>query len=475
MKKCLSFIAVAFLPLFANAYDACIDGIYYNLSGDEAEVTYCDDFNYSGDVVIPERVTYNGKTYSVTGIGGAAFYDCENLTSVVIPKSLTRLSGEYTFAYCTSLRHIDLTSKAGAVYYRTFCGCTALESVVLPQGATYLGGKLFEDCTSLKSITIPGQVSEIGYYAFDGCTNLREVVFEDGEGRVALEEPSSIFNECPIDSLYLGRRLLYKYSHWQGGGYYEGYIVQAFPSCLKKLCLGINASLENTSFGNVTSLTHIYPMWDEPTSFSGYMFSDAAYDNATLFVPEGSLQNYQSTESWNHFRTIVALVGGTHIVEKCATPTICYAGGKLKFTSATEGAECVTIISDSDIKTHYGNEIPLSATYNITVYATRATYENSDTIHATLCWIDAEPRTEGLDEDAVTEVKALPVLIQTQGGIVTIQGAAEGTLIAVYDLDGRQYGTTVSDKERATIPTSLRPGSTAVVKIGERVVKVLVK
>lgn len=60
--------------MLANAYNAYIDGIYYNFSGNEAEVTRDSSHPYSGAVVIPSSVTYNGKTYSVRSIGYHAFY-----------------------------------------------------------------------------------------------------------------------------------------------------------------------------------------------------------------------------------------------------------------------------------------------------------------------------------------------------------------------------------------------------------------
>ena len=59
----------------AFAYEARIDGIFYNFNGDEAEVT-CDYIIYYGDIVIPESVVYNAKTYSVTSIGRSAFCAC---------------------------------------------------------------------------------------------------------------------------------------------------------------------------------------------------------------------------------------------------------------------------------------------------------------------------------------------------------------------------------------------------------------
>jgi hypothetical protein len=55
--------------------------------------------SYSGDVTIPETVTYNGKPYAVTSIGGMAFYGCSGLTSITIPNSVTSI-GDFAFSGC---------------------------------------------------------------------------------------------------------------------------------------------------------------------------------------------------------------------------------------------------------------------------------------------------------------------------------------------------------------------------------------
>ncbi len=168
-------------------------------------------------------------------------------------------------------------------------------------------------------------------------------------------------------------------------------------------------------------------------------------------------------------------VNGGAEPEKCVKPTISYAGGKLTFNCETEGAECHSTITDTDIASYSSNEVQLGVTYNISVYATRDGYADSDVATATLCWIDAEPRTEGLDGDAVTEVKALPVLIQTQGGTISVRGIDDGMEVSAYGIDGKKEGSAISKAGQAVINTNLTSGSTAVVKIGEKSVKVLIE
>ena len=67
-----TLILSVFFSISASAYDVEVDGIYYDISETTATVTYGDN-EYSGDIVIPESITYNGSKYSVTSIGELAF------------------------------------------------------------------------------------------------------------------------------------------------------------------------------------------------------------------------------------------------------------------------------------------------------------------------------------------------------------------------------------------------------------------
>lgn len=156
-KNTLLILLSLLMPMMANAYDAEIDGIYYNLSEDEATVTHglIAFGSYSDTVTIPATVTDGEKTYNVTGIDYQAFYKCSNLTSVIIPESVIRID-DWAFYECTSLT-----------------------SVVIPNGVTSIGERAFYACTSLTSVTIGNKVKSIGENAFRDCSNIQKVIVPD--------------------------------------------------------------------------------------------------------------------------------------------------------------------------------------------------------------------------------------------------------------------------------------------------------
>ena len=85
-----TLILSVFFSISASAYDVEVDGIYYDISGTTATVTYGEK-EYLGDIVIPKSITFKKWIYSVTSIGDYASAFCSGLTSVTIPNSVTVL------------------------------------------------------------------------------------------------------------------------------------------------------------------------------------------------------------------------------------------------------------------------------------------------------------------------------------------------------------------------------------------------
>ncbi|MBR5728744.1 MAG: leucine-rich repeat domain-containing protein, partial [Prevotella sp.] len=158
MKKLILSTILLALPLLANAYNAEVDGIYYNLdsSNKTATVTRKDNnYNsYSGSVTIPETFIYEGVEYSVTSIGNRAFYNCSGLTSVTIPNSVTSI-GYSAFANCSGLTSLDIPNSVTSIGEYAFRNCYALTSVTIPNSVTSIGQNAFQNCTGLTSVTIP--------------------------------------------------------------------------------------------------------------------------------------------------------------------------------------------------------------------------------------------------------------------------------------------------------------------------------
>ncbi len=210
MKKLFSFILMALLPVVASAADAYVNGIFYNLSGDEASVTYerydedslCYVSHYTGDIVLPASITYQGKTYSVTSIGGRAFSDsrslksvtipesvtsigasafcgCKNLVSIIIPSSVTGIASE-VFRDCSNLTSVSIGDGVKSIGDHAFEGCYNLLSVTIPNSVVSIEGNAFYGCKGLTNVTIPGSVKSIGSKAFYDCSGLTSLTIDDG-------------------------------------------------------------------------------------------------------------------------------------------------------------------------------------------------------------------------------------------------------------------------------------------------------
>ncbi|MBR5813669.1 MAG: leucine-rich repeat domain-containing protein, partial [Bacteroidaceae bacterium] len=166
----------------ASAYDFEVDGIYYTFLSKEdksVEVTrpsYSRN-EYYGSIVIPESVTFDGVTYSVTSIGGSAFYGCPDLTSIEIPNSVTSI-GYSAFRDCTGLTSIEIPNSVTSIGENAFYNCTGLTSIEIPEGVIIINSGAFMNCTALTSVTIPKSL-KVMHGAFPGCYNITTVNISD--------------------------------------------------------------------------------------------------------------------------------------------------------------------------------------------------------------------------------------------------------------------------------------------------------
>lgn len=166
-------LLVLLFPSFALAYSFEADGIFYNINGDQVTVTYkTSSYNsYSGDIIIPETVTYDDVTYQVTAIGYNAFYGCTDLTSVTLPNSMKDI-GSGAFTACRALTSVNIPNSVTNIDNGAFNECSALTSIVIPSSVTSIGSSAFLSCSGLTSIVVE---SDNQYYdSRDNCNALIE-------------------------------------------------------------------------------------------------------------------------------------------------------------------------------------------------------------------------------------------------------------------------------------------------------------
>lgn len=209
MKKLVQkfgiIIIALLIPISVSAYDFKVDGLCYNiLSQTDRTVAVTRYFgeeyveNYKGDIVIPENVVFDSKTYTVISIWKEAFFGCSQLTSVSIPntvigigqdafnscRSLTTIDipnsvisiGKWAFYYCEGLTSLVIPNSVTDIGREAFRGCKSLTSLTISNSLTEIGESVFCDCRRLTSVTIPNSVINIGFNAFGDCTSLTSVL-----------------------------------------------------------------------------------------------------------------------------------------------------------------------------------------------------------------------------------------------------------------------------------------------------------
>ncbi len=191
------------------AFYSCTSVPFFNLS---KSITSIGDYAFYNC----NNTQFSPMPKNLETIGQYAFYRCDQITELAFPAGLQSIGryafygnssssklqqvtfaegsiltfiGDYTFAYQTNLKTIELpdtiefkdaTTASETTSLYVFRGCTGLESVKLPNEISVLPYGFFRDCTSLKSVTIPNSVTKIHGYALYNCSSLKSVSFPNG-------------------------------------------------------------------------------------------------------------------------------------------------------------------------------------------------------------------------------------------------------------------------------------------------------
>ena len=365
--------------------------IYYNWIKNKTELAVTRNFSYtySGNIVIPATVVYQGLTYNVTTIDEESFFYCSGLTSITIPNSVTSI-GDNAFRGCSGLTSITIPNSVNHIGIRAFSGCSGITSIALPNSIKTIDSGAFFGCIGLTSITIPNSVNSISGSAFGGCLGLTSIQVESGNNNYDSR------NNCNaiIDSnnqLILGCKNTIIPKSVTSIGNYAFYWCRAltsitipnnvtsigdaaFTGCtgLVYITLPSNlSSLENFCFGGCINLTYIYCNAKEVPSANG------AFDNTrniTLYVPSGSVADYKNTLPWSKFN--VQSYTNSQSTKKCSKPTISISDGEFVFNCETPNVQYHWIISTSNGNT--GDSSSISQSVSLNVFATKDDYLPSD-------------------------------------------------------------------------------------------------
>ncbi len=295
-----------------------IDGNSYYTSNDKLGNYAFYDCRVLTNLTIPSSVTSIGESAfeycrgltsltipsSVTSIGESAFRYCSGLTSLTIPSSVTSI-GESAFEYCSSLTSLTIPSSVTLIWHYAFRGCSGLTSLTIPSSVTLIGGSVFSGCSGLTSLTIPSSVTSIGNNAFHGCSGLTSLTIPSSVTSIG----SDAFSGCSsLTNLYYIIDDEFETYLSKGHPYIDVNCGIEYYLNDKKITSVVIPStitaLGEYAFQKCRDLTSVYVSWPTPIS-AGSAFSGVGISKCTLYVPQGTEQDYFLADGWGDFGNIV--------------------------------------------------------------------------------------------------------------------------------------------------------------------------
>ena len=423
-----------------------VENLNCEIEADVAEYAFSGCTNLNGVVCYNQGAIGNSAFSGCTNIenfvcenkgeiGEYAFSGCSSMKSVTLGEGVSAI-GNYSFQSCKSLQAVVIPDSVTQLGAYSFSGCTELKDMTIGNQVRTIGQYALANCKSLSSVKIPNSVKTIGDYALKGCTGLKTLIIANREDELSLGSNGSspLFSSCPLDSVYIGGNITYNTSSSYGySPFYRNTTLRtvvftdreteispyefygctnlqnftvgdgvtkfgdwAFSGCsnLKNLIFGSQLqTIGKEAFSDCSAVTTIVSKAATPPACGTQSLDDINKWNCTLYVPEGCMAKYQAAGQWKDFFFMQegAGSGESPVIpesKKCATPTIVYENGVLKFGCETEGVTFVPkvrIVSENQGNLN-GDELPLNivTTCTISVYATKEDYENSETVTKTI-------------------------------------------------------------------------------------------
>ena len=249
-------------------------------------------FGYSGryELLLNETVLKDiNIPNGTTEINDWAFASCDNLQSVTIPNSVTNI-GSNAFQYCLKLTSISIPNSVTSIGNSAFYGCGNLTSITIPNSVTSIEPGVFYQC-GLTSITIPNSVTSIKAEAFYWCSNLTSITIPNSVTTIG----NSAFQYCSgLTSVTIGNSVTS-----------IGYM--AFCNCNNLTSITIPNSVKSIDdkafyFNNIKGdMVEINSMIMEPMDINENTFSSTIFNNASFYIPKGTMNLYKACEGWKKF------------------------------------------------------------------------------------------------------------------------------------------------------------------------------
>ncbi|MBO7390372.1 MAG: leucine-rich repeat domain-containing protein, partial [Clostridia bacterium] len=249
-------------------------------------------------LVIQDTIEDDRGTFTVVGIGDAAFRGNVEIKSVELPATVSTIGVE-AFSGCTTLTEINLPIDLDEICDKAFMGCNSL-ATVRADGQYYkkIGDFAFQDCIKLTAINIPASVTKIGKGAFLNCKDLTSVTIAQNNEMYRLSDDGCVILEKDGEGVY---SFLHTYFASNAALNYVidedvktiGAYAFAYNTTLVGKVIAKNViAIQDHAFAFSPSLSYAYFMLDlidfvEPDDDQYTIFENN--DHLIVYGPEGSV------------------------------------------------------------------------------------------------------------------------------------------------------------------------------------------